>query len=172
MNSISRFAPVALACMLAACSDTPADPANQVMPAPTMDVSGPATPNFNLEVVLRASTDHGFGLVRFRQRMDEAFIVYLDTWVRDLAPSTTYRLQRAVDTVVDDACTGTAWLTLGQGLTPHAILTDDNGTGRADLWRILPASPGAEFDIHFRVIDEATGAVVLQSGCYQFVISL
>ena len=67
--------------------------------------------------------------------------------VRDLAPNGTHRLQRATDTVVDDDCTGTAWLTLGQGLTPHAIVTDDKGTGRADLWRILPASPGAEFDI-------------------------
>lgn len=92
--------------------------------------------------------------------------------MRDLAPNGTYRLQRAIDTVVDDDCTGIAWLTLGQGLTPHAIVTDDKGTGRADLWRILPASPGAELDIHFRVIDDATGAVVLQSGCSQFVITL
>lgn len=159
--------------LLAACVDVqPAAPAHALGTAPAMDVTGPATPNFNLEVILRATGTSGFGHVKFRQPKDDAFIVYLDTWVRDLAPNTTYRLQRAVDTMVDDDCTGTVWLTLGQGLTPHAILTDDAGTASADLWRILPASPGAEFDIHFRVIDDATGAVVLQSGCYQFVISL
>ena len=46
------------------------------------------------------------------------------------------------------------------------------GLGRADLFRDLVAVPlGTEFDIHFRVIDAATSAVVLQSGCYQFVVS-
>jgi hypothetical protein len=92
--------------------------------------------------------------------------------VRDLAPNHGFYLQRAVDTTVNDACTGTNWLTLGQGLVPAAIMTDETGTGRADLFRDLGAvAPGAEFDIYFRVIDAATSAVVLQSGCYQFVVS-
>ena len=48
---------------------------------------------------------------------------------------------------------------------------DDNGTGRAPLWRALAAATlGTEFDIHFRVID-AAGTVVLESACYQFVVS-
>ena len=157
---------MALVFELGACTD--AQPAG---PAPTRQVKGPATPNFNLEVILRSTATSGFGLVKFRQRMDDASIVNLDTWVRDLAPNGAYRLQRAVDTTIDGVCTGTAWLTLGQGLTPHAIPTDETGTGRADLWRVLPASPGAEFDIHFRVIDDATGAVVLESECYQFFIT-
>ena len=129
---------------------------------------GPETPYFNLEVVLRGE---GFGLIKFRQPNDDAFIVYLDVWVRDLAPNTSYLLQRAVDTNVDDNCTSTAWLTLGRGLQPQSITTDATGTGREKLFRILPPSPGSEFDIHFRVIEEATSAVVLTSKCYQFTIS-
>src|SRR5438128_1082182 len=131
---------------------------------------GPETPNFNLEVILRGE---GFGRVKFRQPNDEAFIVYLDVWLRDLAPNTTYLLQRAVDTNVDDDCTSTAWLTLGKGLQPQAITTDASGTGREQLFRNLAAFPvGSRFDIHFRVIDAATGAVVLTSACYQYTISL
>jgi hypothetical protein len=130
---------------------------------------GPETPHFNLEVVLRGD---GFGLVRFRQPNDDARIVYLDTWVRDLAPNTSYLLQRAVDANVDDNCTSTAWLTLGRGTQPQSITTDAAGTGREQLFRDLGAfAVGSRFDIHFRVIEEATGAVVLTSQCYQFTVS-
>jgi len=129
---------------------------------------GPETPNFNLEVILRGE---GFGRVKFRQPNDDAFIVYLDVWLRDLAPNTSYLLQRAVDTNVDDNCTSTAWLTLGKGLQPQSITTDATGAGREELFRTLPALPGSEFDIHFRVIEEETSAVVLTSKCYQFTIS-
>ncbi len=129
---------------------------------------GPETPYFNLEVVLRGE---GFGLIKFRQPNDNAFVVNLDVWLRDLAPNTSYLLQRAVDTNVDDNCTSSAWLTLGKGLQPQSITTDANGTGREKLFRILPPAPGSEFDIHFRVINQATSAVVLESKCYQFTIS-
>jgi hypothetical protein len=130
---------------------------------------GPETPHFNLEVVLRGD---GFGLVKFRQPNDADKIVYLDTWVRDLAPNTSYRLQRATDTTVDDNCTGTTWLTLGRGTVPQAITTDARGTGRAQLFRDLGAlALGATFDIQFRVIDATTSAVVLESACYQFTVS-
>jgi hypothetical protein len=135
----------------------------------------PATPNFNLEVVLRpvvGGPDGAFGLVRFRQPKDADTIVYLDVWVRKLAPGHTFFLQRAVDTNVNDDCTGTNWLTLGQGLVPQAIATDGTGTGRADLFRDLAGIPlGTELDIYFRVIDALTSAVVLQSACYQFRVS-
>jgi len=130
---------------------------------------GPETPNFNLEIILRGE---GFGLVKFRQPNDGDFIIYLDVWLRDLAPNTTYLLQRAVDPIVDDNCTSTAWLTLGKGLQPQSITTDETGTGREELFRSVAAfPPGSEFDIHFRVIEEATSAVVLTSPCYQFTIS-
>jgi hypothetical protein len=135
---------------------------------------GPETPPFNLQVVLRDVTDgSGFGHVKFRQPNDADKIVYLDTWVRDLAPNHSYVLQRAVDPTLDGACTGTAWLTLGKGLAPQAITTDDRGTGREALFRDLAALPtGSASDIHFRVVDTGTLAPVLASGCYRFVVSL
>ena len=130
---------------------------------------GPATPNFYLEVVLRpvaGGPENGFGLVKFRQPKDADKIIYLDTWVRDLAPNHRYFLQRAVDTAVNNDCTGTNWLTLGE------IPTGADGTGRAALSRTVASIPlGTEFDIHFRVIDAPTTAVVLESGCYQFTVS-
>jgi hypothetical protein len=129
---------------------------------------GPETPNFNLEVVLRGE---GFGLVEFRQPNDDFFVVHLDVWLRDLEPNTSYLLQRAVDSNVDDNCTSTDWLTLGKGSQPQSITTDETGTGREELFRVLPPLPGSEFDIHFRVLEEDTKEVVLTSKCYQFTIS-
>ena len=126
-------------------------------------------PPFNLEARL---TGDGFGLVTFRQQRDPgANVILLGVWVRDLLPDTSYSLQRAVDTVLDDVCTGTNWLTLGKGLTPASIETDGTGTGRAELWRDLSAfAPGLAFDIHFRVIENATAHVALETGCHRFVI--
>jgi hypothetical protein len=151
-----------------ACAETPTGPA-----ATETDIQysfGPATPNSNLLVVLRGT---GSGLVIFRQPKDDQAIVYLDTWVSHLTPNTSYQLQRAVDTVVNDDCTSTAWLTLGKGLQAQAITTNHWGTGYQQLFRDLSAfPPGSQFDIHFRVIEAATQAVVLQSACYQFTIRL
>ena len=130
---------------------------------------GPESPGFNLEVILRGN---GFGLVKFRQPNDANKIIYLDTWVRDLAPNTDYQLQRAVDTNLDGNCSSTAWLTLGAGLTPLAITTDDRGTGAANLWRDVAAiATGSRFDIHFRVVNASSGAAVLTSECYEYVVS-
>ena len=97
----------------------------------------------------------------------------MGTWVRDLEPNHEYKLQRAVDpiNVIDGNCTSTSWLTLGKGLVPQTILTDDRGTGREDLWRSVAALPsGSMFDIHFRVIDAVTSEVVLTSDCYQYTV--
>jgi sugar lactone lactonase YvrE len=131
-------------------------------------------PSFNLNVVLRPAAggpDDGFGFVKFRQPKDPAKIVYLDLRVRRLAPHHNYYLQRATDTDVNDDCTGTNWLTLGHGPEPVAITTGDRGNGRAQLFRDLSAIPtGAQFDIHFRVIDAVSSAVVLESGCYQYEV--
>jgi hypothetical protein len=126
-------------------------------------------PPFDLEAVLRGD---GSGLVKFRQAKDSTQnIIDLDVWVRDLSPNTSYSLQRATDTTLDDVCTGTNWLTLGQGLTPQPIVTDDGGTGRASLWRDLSLlSPGTAFDIHFRVIPTGTSTVVLASDCYRYLV--
>ena len=138
-------------------------------------VAAQADSGANLQVILRpvgGAPDSGFGLVKFRQPKDADKIVYLDVWVRDLAPNHNYYLQRATDTNVNDECTGTNWLTLGDGLVAHAIMTDESGTGRADLFRNLATIPlGTQFDIHFRVIDAVTSAVVLESTCYQYTVS-
>lgn len=142
---------------------------------------GPETPKFNLEVILRDVTGgRGFGHVKFRQPNDDARVIYLDTWVRDLQPNRDYLLQRAVDTTLDGNCTSTDWLTLGEGFTVTPIRTDDRGTGRAALYRNLDPpgpmtgpQPGTSIDIHFRVIDATTPSMpVLQSACYQFTVSL
>jgi len=133
---------------------------------------GPETPPFNLEVILRSVGQSGFGHVTFRQPNDERLVIELDTWVRDLLPNTSYLLQRAADANPDGVCTSTSWLTLGKGAVPQAITTDDKGTGREELFRDVSAFPvGSTFDIHFRVIQQATSAVVLQSDCYQYAIS-
>jgi hypothetical protein len=165
----------ALGLLVGACStdsSAPTAPASSSASSPAVAAAswGPETPNFNLEVILRGD---GFGLVQFRQPNDNAAIVYLDTWLRGLTPNTAYLLQRAVDPVVDDYCTSTAWLTLGRGTEPQSITTDATGTGRQELFRNLAAfPPGTEFDIHFRVVNALTQAVVLESECYQFRISL
>jgi hypothetical protein len=130
---------------------------------------GPESPPFNDEIILRGD---GFGLVKFRQPNDGDRIVYLDTWVRDLAPNTAYLLQRAVDTNVNDDCTSTTWLTLGKGTTAQTITTDSRGTGREALYRNLGTTTvGTTFDIHFQVINASTSAVVLESECYQFTVT-
>ncbi len=170
---------ITLTTMLMGCVADPHDPVAPSLAAGSpsnLPISasswGPETPPFNNEIILRDVTGgRGFGHVKFRQPNDDNLTIHLDAWVRDLAPNTSYRLQRAVDTNVDDVCTGTAWLTLGMGTTPAAIVTDDQGTGRAALFRTLTSPLGTMFDIHFRVIEQATGTVVLESACYQFVVT-
>ena len=161
----------------AACAVDRPDPAapslTNVGPAATLSASnswGPETPPFNFEAILRNDAG-GFGHVKVRQPNDGELVFHLDTWVRDLAPNTRYRLQRAVDTNVDDVCVGTAWLTLGLGPTPLALVTDDQGTGRAPFWRVVTSPIGTKFDVHFRVIIDGTTTVALESDCYQFVIT-
>jgi len=126
-------------------------------------------PPFNVEAVLRGD---GFGLVTFRQQKDSTQnLIDLDVWVRDLSPGTSYSLQRATDTALDGVCTGANWLTLGKGPAAEPIVTDEKGTGRAALWRDLSAlAPGVAFDIHFRVIENATNHIAAQSDCYRFVV--
>lgn len=127
------------------------------------------TPPFNLQVILRGEGKQ-FGHVKFRQDVDDAKIITLDTWVRDLEPNHEYLLQRAVDSF-DGDCTSTSWLTLGKGLTPQSILTNDKGIGKENLWRDISAIPsGAAFDIHFRVVDATSMAVILNSDCYNYVV--
>jgi len=95
-------------------------------------------------------------------------------------PSDIEGLARQVDPLsrrgffMSSAAAAAAGYTLAAGpVRAQAITTDETGTGREQLFRNLAAFPvGSRFDIHFRVIDAATGAVVLTSGCYQYTISL
>ena len=131
-----------------------------------------ATSNFNLEVVLQGEGNNN-GHIHFRQDPDPAKIITLDTKVHNLLPNHEYQLQRAVDAinVVDGNCTSTAWLTLGHGLTPQSIFTNNKGDGEEELWRDVSAVPsGSSFDIHFQIIDAVTHEVVLTSDCYQYTV--
>jgi hypothetical protein len=167
-RTLSLTLPAALLCGCAADSSSLTG-VSRIFPT-RFAYSDLAKPNFNLEVILRSPTGgDGFGLVKFRQDNDPALIVNLDTWVRDLAPNTHYRLQRAVDATVDDNCTSAAWLTLGKGAVAQDLVTDNRGTAREDLFRVL-TTVGNAFDIQFRVIDALTSVVVLKSDCYQFFV--
>jgi len=135
------------------------------------------TPPFDINVKLEAAgakTAFGkipAGFVKFRQDPDAAKIVNLDTWVFNLAPNHEYNLQRAVNPITDPDCTSTTWLTLGLGLTPQTIKTDQKGNGNAALWRDVSAAvTGTQFRIHFQVIDATTLAVVLTSDCYIYEV--
>ena len=130
----------------------------------------PAIPPYDLDVILRGR-DNNVGYVMFRQDPDPAKIITLNTWIRNLIPNHSYKLQRAVDTNLDGNCTGTSWLTLGEGPQPKSIVTDKHGNGNAELWRDVTAiQSGTSFDIHFRVIDAVTLDVVLTSNCYRFTV--
>jgi len=128
-------------------------------------------PHYNLNVFLQSGEKWSFGFLRFRQYENETQLIHLDTWVHDLEPNTNYLLQRAVDTMLDGNCTGTAWLTLGKGLEAQAITTDNHGNGRAELFRSVATIPvGTTFDIHFQIIKESTLEVVLASDCYEYTV--
>lgn len=170
-RSLSISVAIAASILLAACAENPVTPitseATRGTGAAMAQSLGPASPNFNLDVIL---TGQGVGLVKFRQLIAGTGRINLDIGVSGLAPNTSYLLQRAVDTVVDENCTSTAWLTLGKGLQPQSITTDATGTGRAELYRIVTSPAGSTFDIHFQVINAVTSTVVLTSDCYQFTV--
>jgi hypothetical protein len=129
----------------------------------------------NFNAILRPAAggpEDGFGKLGFRQPRDENKIVYLKVRLQELLRNNAYYLERAVDTEVNDDCTAaTNWLRLGAGSVSSAIATDNSGNGRALLFRDLAAVPeGMRFDIHFRVVDAITNAVVLVSDCHQFTV--
>lgn len=157
---------------LAACStDGPGSPTLAVSPSIDREESrAPGTPPMNLNVRLRGSHD-AEGSIRFRQPNDGVMTLFLHTRVEGLAPNHDYYLQRAA-LALGSGCVDGGWLTLGLGTVVTPIHTNDEGEGRADLFRTLPASlAGAAFDIHFRIIDAASAAEVLQSGCLRYTVN-
>ncbi|MEP6628421.1 MAG: hypothetical protein ABJA32_10575, partial [Ginsengibacter sp.] len=134
----------------------------------------PVNDKYNLDVQLYGSSKNvARGFIAFRQDPAKPKIITLDTYVQHLQANHEYLLQRAVDpiNVVDGNCTSTAWLTLGLGLTPQSIITDNQGNGHQKLWRDLSSlASGSDFDIHFQVIDAVTNDVVLSSNCFEYIL--
>jgi hypothetical protein len=131
-----------------------------------------SNPPYNLNVTLYG-TGNKKGNIKFTQDPDPAKIIVLKTKVEHLQPNHEYLLQRAVDPIneVDGNCTSTTWLTLGYGLDPKSIITNIHGKGEEELWRDLSSiASGSKFDIHFQIVDAASNAVVLTSGCYQYTV--
>lgn len=127
--------------------------------------------NFDLNVVLRGGKSAGY--IKFRQNPDPAKVIDLEIKVDHLLANHEYLLQRAVDAVneVDGNCTSTTWLTLGKGLTPQTIMTNNAGSGQGNLWRDITAiATGSKFDIHFQVVDATNMQVVLTSDCYDYEV--
>ena len=128
-------------------------------------------PHYDLNVRLWGAHHKEAGFIAFRQLPTETQFIHLYTFVKGLEPNTSYQLQRAVDTTLDGDCTSSSWLTLGKGLTPQSILTNKAGFGYEELNRSVASIPvGSTFDIHFQIIKESTGEVVLASECYEYTI--
>jgi hypothetical protein len=117
----------------------------------------------------------GWGRVQFRQPVDGAAKISFITWVRELEPNTTYLLQQALVPGTEGECdtSRAEWRTIGSGSKPQAIDTGELGSAHLPLSRVLPRGlVGTTMDSRLRVIEERTGAVVLQSDCFQFQIIL
>jgi hypothetical protein len=125
---------------------------------------------YDLNVLLRGN--RGLGFLKFRQSPDTARIINLDTWLFNLKRNHTYLLQRAVNLITDPTqCSSTAWLTLGLGLTPQAIHTNNWGFGHELLWRdVTSIARGTQFYIHFQIIDSLTSETVLTSDCNTYTV--
>ncbi len=152
--------------------NNPDNPQAEELSSANLEKKNGNSSSFDLDVNLHGQGNQ-HGHIKFRQDPDPAQIITLDTKVHHLLPNHEYLLQRAVDAinVVDGECTSTSWLSLGKGLVPQSILTDDKGKGSEELWRdVSSVPPGSTFDIHFRIIDATTLAVVLTSDCYQYTV--
>jgi len=141
-----------------------------------LDVEHNTAP-YNLNVILNAPGDFvpgnqdAFGFIHFHQNPDTSRIIDLHTWIFGLQADHDYILQRAVNPITDNDCTSIAWLTLGLGLTPQSIHTDDLGRGHADLWRAVTAiARETQFRIHFQIVDQLSNEVVLSSDCYAYTV--
>jgi hypothetical protein len=174
MRLPSGFVPAGvLGLALLACAEPTALQTNSG--STTSVLSEGLSPNRSQQVMLHGS---GWGRVQFRQPEDGEARIFFITWLRELKTNTTYLLQQAIDPIVDGVCTvGTTnpaeWLTIGVGTKPFTITTDERGSFHAPLSRTLPRRlVGTTFDIHLRIIEEASKAVVQKSGCFQFQVNL
>lgn len=164
-----RLTVAALALAIAGCStDGPTTTAEGSLALDRGGAQQSRLPAFDLNVHLRGAGEEAEGLIKFRQPDDGVMTIFLDTRVEGLLPNHDYLLQRAALTL-GNGCVDRGWLTLGLGTVATAIHTDDEGEGRANLFRALPAAiAGTTFDIHFRVIDAVSSAVALTSECLKY----
>ena len=174
MRIPSGFVPAGvLGLALLACADTTG--LQTYSGSPTSVLSEGLSPNRSQPLMLSGS---GWGRIVFRQPEDGEAKIFFVTWLRELKPRTRYLLQQAIDPVTDGVCTGGAtnpaeWVTIGTGTKPFTITTGERGGFHAPLYRPLPRRlVGTTFDSHLRLIEEASGAVVQKSGCFQFQVNL
>lgn len=168
-----RFCTIAaltLAAAISGCSTSDATtqaPADEETALSISNRNPPATPPFDINVLLRAG-ERVEGLILFRQPDDGVPTIFLETYLAHLKPNHDYYLERAAQTL-GLGCIDSGWLRLGLGTVVTPIHTNWRGFGAATLNRTLPATLlGLSFDIHFRVLDAETGVVVLESTCRQF----
>jgi hypothetical protein len=159
---------VGLCCGLLACVEPTANRPPAGSSAALIDGSR------NLQVLFQG---RGWGRVQFRQPEDGVAKVFFITWVRELEPRTQYLLQQAVDSVIDGSCTGGSvpsdWVTIGANGKPQTIYTDPRGSAHLPLNQLMPRHlVGTTLESQLRIINASTGEVVLQSGCFQFEVSL
>jgi hypothetical protein len=121
---------------------------------------------YNLDVIL-LGPGKGFGYIKFRQHKNETQMIYLDTWVVGLQPNTSYQLQRAVDTDLDASCTGTSWLTLGKGLVPQSIVTNNWVLELQNCFAVWQQFSRLYVRYSFKT-KENTEAVLHSSSCYGY----
>ncbi len=166
------IAALTLAAALGGCSKADVStqpPANEETALSISDRNPPSTPPYDINVLLFA-TNRVEGLILFRQPDDGATTIFLETYLGRLKPNHDYYLERAAQTL-GLGCVDGGWLRLGLGTVVTPIHTNYRGFGAATLYRTLPATLiGVSFDIHFRVLDAETGAVVLESKCKQYTV--
>jgi hypothetical protein len=127
------------------------------------------SPNRSRTVGFRGT---GWGRVQFRQPDDGVARIFYIVWVRDLTPNTSYLLQEASGPTV---CTGGAseWATIGSNGKRQDILTDPRGSAHLPLSRTAPRSlVGTQLGARLRIVENASGAVVLESDCFLFEVIL
>jgi hypothetical protein len=169
---LRTIAALTLAAALGGCSTTEATtqaPADGETALSISNRNPPSTPPYDINVLLFAA-NRVEGLILFRQPDDGATTIFLETYLARLKPNHDYYLERAAQTL-GLGCADAGWLRLGLGTVVTPIHTNWRGFGAATLNRTLPAAlVGVSFDIHFRVLDSETGAVVLESKCRQYTV--
>ncbi|HUG22426.1 hypothetical protein [Piscinibacter sp.] len=172
MRFSTALYPVAVAAVLAACSDQHPT-ITEVATTPAPQFSGIQTHAIELVAVVGT----GYGAVNVTPTAEDqgTFHVQGQVHIRGAAPNTQYLVQRAPDlNVADPACTG-PWISFP---VPNAgpivtLTTSPAGAGAAhfELGVGGAFTSGTPFNVRFRVIDDlANPTSVLMSDCVTVVV--